>query len=113
MSDPSPSTESDPLTTNNDHDQPSGPARAPGGSRTPRRVQWASAVDKDDRDPGSEEVSNHELDEAGLDVCWFSLFLTFLTHRFPFLFTASCLPNAHSCSRTSSLKFRFASSNCL
>jgi hypothetical protein len=77
MSDPSPSTESDPLTTNNDHDQPSGPARAPGGSRTPRRVQWASAVDEDDRDRGSEEVSNHELDEAGLDVCCFSLFLTF------------------------------------
>jgi hypothetical protein len=77
MSDPSPSTEWDPLTTNNDHGQPSGPARAPGGSRTPRRVQWASAVEEDDRDHGSEEVSNHELDEAGLDVCCFSLFLTF------------------------------------
>jgi hypothetical protein len=90
MSDPSPSTEPDlrapgPAAPAN----PSGPARAP-GSRTPRHVQWASAVDEDEvagrihgRDPESEAVSSHELDEAGLDVCTFSL-LTFLTHRFFF-----------------------------
>jgi hypothetical protein len=93
MSNPSPSTESDLLAPGPaapaSHDQPSGPARAPAGSRTPRRVQWASAVDDDkvaarlhDRDLESEAVSNHELDEAGLDVCNFSLLFTFLTHGF-------------------------------
>jgi len=68
MSEPSPSTES--------ADQPSGPARTP-GPRTPRRVQWAAAVDDDgdhqrldvvDEDDGD----RHGLDQAGLDVCRFS-----------------------------------------
>jgi hypothetical protein len=83
MSNQSPSTESSPPPlargqANNDHDQASGSARAP-GTRTPRRVQWASAVDEDeiagrlrDRGPENEAVSNHELDGAGLDVCMFS-----------------------------------------
>jgi hypothetical protein len=63
-----------PGSAENDHDQASGPARAP-GTRTPRRVQWASAVDEDeiagrlrDRGPENDAVLNHELDEAGLDV---------------------------------------------
>ena len=81
MSNPSRSTESDPPVpgpdrpASNGHDQPSGPARV-SGTRTPRRVQWATAVDEDevagrlrDRDPESEADSNHELDGAGLDVC--------------------------------------------
>lgn len=90
MSNPSPSTESNPLppgTAKNDHDQTTGPARAP-GTRTPRRVQWATAVDEDEiagrlRDRGSESetVSNHELDEAGLNVRRFSP-LAFFTYRF-------------------------------
>ena len=45
------------------------------GNRTPRRVQWASAVDEDEA-PGrahenvieSDAASTHGLDEAGLDV---------------------------------------------
>ncbi|KAI0259453.1 hypothetical protein BC834DRAFT_833522 [Gloeopeniophorella convolvens] len=53
--------------------QPGGTVRIP-GNRTPRRVQWASAVDVDvtaggarDRGHESEETSTHELDEAGLN----------------------------------------------
>ena len=49
-----------------------GTARTP-GTRTPRRVQWAQAVDDEDvaranraRDRGADGV--HSLDEAGLDV---------------------------------------------
>jgi hypothetical protein len=87
MSSPSPSTDSDPLplVPVNHHDQPNGSAYSP-GSRTSRRVQWASAVDEDevagrlrDRDHESEAVLNHELDEAGLDVRRLSPLLTFLT----------------------------------
>ncbi len=66
MSEPSPSA----VDVNDGPDQPSGPARAP-GPRTPRRVQWATAVDEDDGD-------NHGLDQAGLDVCRFSFPLHFL-----------------------------------
>jgi hypothetical protein len=92
-------TESDRLALGsaNDHDQSTGPARAP-GTRTPRRVQWASAVDEDEHNPESEAVSNHELDEAGLDVCTFSFLLPFLI--FLFFSAAHCLPDAHTCSRT-------------
>ncbi len=65
MSEPSPATDSS-LAPGSasavDSDQPSGPARTP-GTRTPRRVQWATAVDED------EDSDHHELDEAGLDVC--------------------------------------------
>ncbi|KAI9461872.1 hypothetical protein F5148DRAFT_1276653 [Russula earlei] len=54
-----------------------GVAHAP-GNRTPRRVQWASAVDDDDdvgrlrdRGPESQVASTHELDETGLDSAAF------------------------------------------
>jgi hypothetical protein len=91
MSNPSPSTESNPPApgqAKNDHDdQARGPARAP-GTRTPRRVQWASAVDEDEiagrlRDRGTENEAglNHELDEAGLDVCRLSTH-AFFTYSF-------------------------------
>jgi hypothetical protein len=76
MSEPSASTESAVV----DNDQPSGPARTP-GPRTPRRVQWAAAVDEDE-DEGDyhgldtvdeDDSDHHGLDQAGLDVCKFSL----------------------------------------
>ncbi|KAH9021301.1 hypothetical protein EDB85DRAFT_2189706 [Lactarius pseudohatsudake] len=62
--------------------QPGGMARVP-GNRTPRRVQWASAVDKD-RVTGrtqenaleSDAASTRELDQAGLDPAAFQT----LTH---------------------------------
>ena len=50
--------------------QPGGMHRVP-GNRTPRRVQWASAVDEHgvpENALESDAASNHELDEAGLDV---------------------------------------------
>ena len=45
---------------------PSGPARTP-GTRTPRRVQWATAVDEDE-DEGEGDGDHHCLDQAGLNV---------------------------------------------
>ena len=72
MSEPEPSPSS----------QPSGPARTP-GTRTPRRVQWATAVDDDGDHHGLDTVDeddgdHHGLDQAGLDVCTFSFPLQFL-----------------------------------
>ncbi|KAI0280636.1 hypothetical protein BGY98DRAFT_1088820 [Russula aff. rugulosa BPL654] len=53
MPEPSPSTETavdtGTSTGNRDEPGPSGPARTP-GTRTPRRVQWAAAVDEDEDD---------------------------------------------------------------
>lgn len=98
-------------------DQP-GPARTP-GTRTPRRVQWAPAVDEDEDYGDHHELETvdeddgdrHELDQAGLDVCRFSYPFKFFNSQFSF-FTARCLPNAHSCSRTSSsLKFLHTASD--
>ena len=80
--------------------QPGAISRVP-GNRTPRRVQWASAVDKDDvlgRKHGdgleSDAGSTHELDEAALDVRATSIHII---PCFPPIFfpTASCVPNAH------------------
>jgi hypothetical protein len=106
MSEPSPSTESA-VVDNDSPDQPSGPARTP-GTRTPRRVQWAAAVDEDE-DEDEDDGDHHGLDQAGLDVCRFPFPLQFYS---PFsFFTACCLPNAHSCPRTSSFKFRLAASD--
>ena len=71
------------------------------GNRTPRHVQWASAVDKDEvagraheRALESDAASNHELDEAGLDVRAASVPQMPL---FPLIFfsTASCVPITH------------------
>ena len=72
MSEPSLSSA---VVDNDSPDQPSGPARTP-GTRTPRRVQWATAVDEDEDDG-----DYHGLDQAGLDVCRLS-FLYILTHSF-------------------------------
>jgi hypothetical protein len=85
MSESSPSTETavDTGASTGNLDQPlagpSFPARTP-GTRTPRRVQWAAAVDEDENygdHHGLETVDEddgdrHELDQAGLDVCRFS-----------------------------------------
>lgn len=115
MSEPSPSTEYA-VNVNESPDQPSGPARTP-GTRTPRRVQWATAVDEDEDDGdyhGLNTVDEHDgdhhgLDQAGLNVCRFSFPLHFYS-QFSF-FPASCLPNAHPCPRMpSSLKFCLAAS---
>jgi hypothetical protein len=73
MSEPSPSTESA-VNVNESSDQPSGPARTP-GTRTPRRVQWATAVDEDEDE---DDDDHHGLDQAGLDVCRFFFPLHFL-----------------------------------
>jgi hypothetical protein len=77
MSEPSPSTVDV---------KPSGPVRTP-GTRTPRRVQWATAVtvdeDEDDGDyhgldtADEDDGDHHGLDQAGLDVCRFSFPLHF------------------------------------
>lgn len=100
MSEPEPS-ESSPAP-------PSDPARTP-GTRTPRRVQWATAIDEA-ADEDEDDGDHHCLDQAGLDVCNFSLPLLFRS-QFSF-FTACCLSIAHSCPRTSSsLKFRLATSD--
>jgi hypothetical protein len=63
--------------------KPSGPVRTP-GTRTPRRVQWATAVtvdeDEDDGDydtADEDDGDHHGLDQAGLDVCRFSFPLHF------------------------------------
>jgi hypothetical protein len=91
MSEPSPSTETavdTGLCTGNPDqpDQPlagpSGPVRSP-GTRTPRRVQWAAAVDEDEDDGDhrgldvvdEDDSDHHELDQAGLDVCGFVPFV--------------------------------------
>lgn len=66
MSEPSPSTESA-VNVNESSDQPSGPARTP-GTRTPRRVQWATAVDEDEDE---DDDDHHGLDQAGLDPAAF------------------------------------------
>lgn len=80
--------------------QPEAMSRVP-GNRTPRRVQWASAVDKDGvagrrREDAleSDAGSTHELDEAALDVRATSVHLI---PCFPLIFvsTASSVPNAH------------------
>ena len=82
MSEPSasrPSTESAVVDSSDNPDQPSGPARTP-GPRTPRRVQWAAAVDEDEDEGDYHELDtvdedggdHHGLDQAGLDVCKFS-----------------------------------------
>jgi len=75
-------------------------ARVP-GNRTPRRVQWASAVNEDgvtgrtrENALESDADSTHELDEAGLDV------RAALVPQIPyfslnFLSTASCVPNPY------------------
>lgn len=69
---------SEPSHSTNDSDQPSGPARTP-GTRTPRRVQWATAVDEDEDvgeyhglDTVDEDDGDHNgLDQAGLDPAAF------------------------------------------
>ena len=91
MSSQSPSPDPRPVP------QPGGMPRVP-GNRTPRRVQWASAIDEDMITvPGrtrENALETHELDEAGLDVratddSSNTLLLTrILVH------TASCVPNA-------------------
>lgn len=126
MSEPSPSTETAVdtgagATSTSNPDQPDQPASGPPvrtpGTRTPRRVQWAAAVDEDEDDGdhhgldtvNEDDGDRHELDQAGLDVCKFSFPLHFHS-LFPF-FTACCLPNTHSRPRTSpSLEFRRAAS---
>lgn len=72
------------------------------GNRTPRRVQWASAVEEDgfarrnhnEIGPESDAASTHELDEAGFDVRAPPVDSNAL---FPtqFLSTANCLPNSY------------------
>jgi hypothetical protein len=119
MSEPSPSTESAVVASDNDSpDQPSGPARTP-GTRTPRRVQWATAVDEDEDDGDYHRLhtvdegdgDRHGLDQAGLDVCRF-LFFYICTHSFRSSHTACCIPYSHSCPRTSSsLKFHLTISD--
>lgn len=105
MSEPSPPKSPAPA---DNHDQATRPARTP-GPRTPRRVQWATAVD-DDEDEDDRDSEHHGLDQAGLDVCTFSFPLCFYSQFF--YSTACCLPNPHSCPRTpSSLKFRLAASD--
>jgi hypothetical protein len=96
MPEPSPSTETavdtGTSTGNRDEPGPSGPARTP-GTRTPRRVQWAAAVDEDEDDGdhhGLEAVEEsdgdrHELDQAGLDVCMFFVPSKFLLTVFVLL----------------------------
>ncbi|KAI9454482.1 hypothetical protein BJY52DRAFT_725267 [Lactarius psammicola] len=76
MSNRSPSP--DPTSTH----QPGGITRVP-GNRSPRRVQWASAVDEGglagrtrENAPESDAASTHELDGAGLDPAAFQT----LTH---------------------------------
>jgi hypothetical protein len=84
MSEPSPSTETVVDTGGGTDPSPSqsltlasGPVRTP-GTRTPRRVQWAVAVDDDDSEDyhglytvDEDDRDRHELDQAGLDVCRF------------------------------------------
>jgi hypothetical protein len=72
------------------------------GNRTPRRVQWASAIDKDgfarrnhENGPESDAASAHELDEAGFDVRAAPVESNALLPTQSFS-TASCLPNAYS-----------------
>ncbi|KAI9435047.1 hypothetical protein H4582DRAFT_2112404 [Lactarius indigo] len=67
--------------------QPGGMARVP-GNRTPRRVQWASAVNLDgvtgrthENALESDTTSNHELDEAGLDPAAFQTLTHALEHH--------------------------------
>jgi hypothetical protein len=87
------------------------PGRTP-GNHTPRHVQWASVVDEEqvasrqcDRDLDSEQVSAHELDTAGLDVCTvcsllsYSLVLFFHSQppfkHLPMLSSARAQPQYH------------------
>ena len=78
--------------------QPAGITRVL-GNRTPRRVQWARAVDEDAAHE-SDVASVHALDEAGLDVRGASAF-RLTTQR---LFTASCVPNTHARPRTTPIQ---------
>jgi hypothetical protein len=103
MSNHSPSAESSVAQ------QSGAPTRTP-ENRPPRRVQWASEVYEDGVATGirghgpecdSDVISMHELDEAGLDV---PMVYSFLSYLLIFLFTASRLPNACPCPRTSSLR---------
>jgi hypothetical protein len=69
-------------TANTDDRRRGGTARTP-GTRTPRRVQWAQAVDDEDearaRNRTKELDELHSLDEAGLDVRVCSTFLSVLS----------------------------------
>lgn len=53
-----------------DDSRPAGDAAQKSGTRTPRRVQWAStdAIRVDGNQETSPRESVHELDEMGLDV---------------------------------------------
>jgi hypothetical protein len=100
MSEPSASTESAVVDTSENPDQPSGPARTP-GPRTPRRVQWAAAVDEDEDEGDYHELDtvdedggdHHGLDQAGLDVCKFSFPFHFYSQ---FRSSHSLLPSERS-----------------
>lgn len=93
--------------SNSSANHPSRPLGRTPGNHTPRHVQWASAIDDDEvagrqreRNLGSDVVSTHELDEAGLDVCTVHSFLSY-SHV---LLLADCLSNSFPCSRTPLLK---------
>ncbi|KAF8435402.1 hypothetical protein L210DRAFT_944473 [Boletus edulis BED1] len=64
-------TSSPELSQHPDDSHHAGRAASQSGSRTPRRVQWAShdTVGVDGNTETSPRSSMHGLDEMGLDVC--------------------------------------------